>query len=360
MINKKFKDYLNSIKPTDKFNSNNVPTEPDYLDLDNWVAHPSIDGNQQLHPLNNELSNKTKDVDVFYIHPTGFFGQEWNGSVDRSSASFERSEIQIASQATAFNATCNVYAPEYRQATYYTFYDLEGDGYLAQDLAYSDIERAFDTYIDKYNDNKPFFIASHSQGALHGQRLIHNRIANSSLQKNFIAGYLIGYIVPIQHFDVLYPGLSVSNSETDTNTIISWCSGVVGFTRPRAHSMFWLPSGWVREKQEQPLVCQNPLSWKTGNEWVEADENIAIRVKLNNQGLSDYYSDKHSGSKITIEATRVQEFKSRVSNIDMVEVDGPLIKKVKRFSANGDLHNFDISLFWGAIETNAALRANSF
>ena len=40
------------------------------------------------------------------------------------------------------------------------------------DLAYSDISNAFEVYMEKHNNGKPFFIAGHSQGALHGQRLV--------------------------------------------------------------------------------------------------------------------------------------------------------------------------------------------
>ena len=31
----------------------------------------------------------------------------------------------VSNQASAFNGSCNIYAPEYRQATYYSFFDKD-------------------------------------------------------------------------------------------------------------------------------------------------------------------------------------------------------------------------------------------
>ena len=39
---------------------------------------------------------------------------------------------------------CNIYAPHCRQATYYSYFDEDSNGFDAHDLAYSDVEKAFD------------------------------------------------------------------------------------------------------------------------------------------------------------------------------------------------------------------------
>ena len=93
--------------------------------------------------------------------------------MDKNRSAYERTEIMLANQASAFNDTCNIYAPEYRQATYYSFFDTKGNGQNALDLAYEDIENAFDYFIENFNHKKPFIIAGHSQGALHALSLIH-------------------------------------------------------------------------------------------------------------------------------------------------------------------------------------------
>ena len=52
----------------------------------------------------------------------------------------------------------------------------------------------------------------------------------------------------------------------------------------------------------------------------------------------------------------ILSFEARISNKSMIETRGPLIEKIKRFAVAGDLHNFDMSLFWGAIRNNVKLR----
>ena len=55
-----------------------------------------------------------------------------------------------------------------------------------------------------------------------------------------------------------------------------------------------------------------------------------------------------------------KDFSSKVSSNNMVQVKGNLINKISRFSSNGDLHNFDISIFWGAIRDNVKQRISNF
>ena len=83
--------------------------------------------------------------------------------------------------------------------------------------------------MEKYNSGRPFFIAGHSQGALHGQRLVHEYISLNPNRQKFIAAYLIGYILPIKHFNNLYPDLFISKSADDQKSIISWSTGLQGF-----------------------------------------------------------------------------------------------------------------------------------
>ena len=109
--------------------------------------------------------------------------------MDKTKSAYERTEIMLGNQASAFNESCNIYAPEYRQATYYSFFDKENNGQKALDLAYKDVENAFDYFIEKFNQNKPFIIAGHSQGSLLAHKLINKRINNTSLQNNFICAY---------------------------------------------------------------------------------------------------------------------------------------------------------------------------
>ena len=83
--------------------------------------------------------------------------KQWNAPIDETSAAYERTGSHLATQASAFSETCNVYAPYYRQATYFSFFDAEANnGCKALDLAYSDLSNAFEIFMEKHNNGKPF------------------------------------------------------------------------------------------------------------------------------------------------------------------------------------------------------------
>ena len=186
--------FIDSVKPPKDFISSTHPKAPNYKDLSSWAAFPGRDGFHNLSP-DLKPSLQLKEFDVFYIHPTGYFEKHWNSPIEETSAAYERTGSHLATQASAFSRDCNVYAPYYRQATYYSFFDTDSNGFDALDLAYSDISQAFEMFLLEHNKGKPFFIAGHSQGALHGQRLISQHISKSEIHKNLVAAYLIGYIL---------------------------------------------------------------------------------------------------------------------------------------------------------------------
>ena len=114
-----------------------------------WAALPGEGWISFTFPGSCNPSSELKDYDVFYIHPTGYFQPHWNAPLDPESAAYERTNSHLATQASAFAETCNVYAPYYRQATYYSFFDKDTNGYKAQDLAYSDLSNAFSDIHEK-------------------------------------------------------------------------------------------------------------------------------------------------------------------------------------------------------------------
>ena len=124
--------------------------------------------------------------------------------------------------------------------------------------------------------------------------------------------------------------------------------------------MFWLPEGWRQESMEQPLVCQNPFSWNLKSDWISDEDNLSIKLKASNLFLTDYHATKHSHSDLTIEAINDLSFEARHSENSMIETKGSLIEKMKSFPVGGDLHNFDVSIFWGAIRNNVRRRAHAF
>ena len=354
---------LELVKPESDFTHSNIPKEPNYNFKESWAALPELNGYQYLVPSDAYSVNKNNDIDVFYIHPTGFFEKKWNFNLDKNSSAYERTEVMLANQASVFNESCNIYAPAYRQATYYSFFSNNENGIKALDLAYQDIERAFDYYIENFNNGRPFFIYGHSQGALHGQRLIHDHISNTPLKNQFINGYLIGYVIPEKLFPDLFPNLIASNDGLDTGSIISWSTVAEGFKRGRASTPHWKPEGWGFQDMTDKIISVNPFSWTSDSSWYEQDAyHCSIINKSNNDVFMDLTMLKNTNSKKTIGTTRIQNFHSRVNSENgLLETKGDLIEKMRKMrSFNGDLHSFDVMLFWGSMRQNIINRINAF
>ena len=358
-----FKKFLELVEPKIDFDHGDEPPKPDYSNSTNWAARPENDAQQFYIPDESYKVNRNdNDVDVFYIHPTGFYEKKWNSDMDRNKSAFERTEIMLANQVSAFNESCNIYAPEYRQATYFAFFDKNQNGKKALDLAYTDVESAFDYFIENNNNDKPFIVAGHSQGALHAQRLIINRIQGTSLQERFICAYAIGYMIPDNLYDDLFPSIKRSENYNDTNCIVSWSTVVEGFKRSREKTPFWTPNGWTSEPMVQKIVSTNPFSWTNDSDWHLSPQNKSIINKSQDYDFTDQISIAHTGTKKSIGLTRVQEFSASLNDKSgLVETRGPLIdniKKMKFFS--GDLHSFDMMLFWGTLRQNVKDRIKTF
>jgi len=103
------------------------------------------------------------------------------------------SDSAASDQFSAFNGTCKIYSPIYRQVHAGAILRASQEGVEATlEVAYSDVERAFDYYLDNYNQGRPFYLVSQSQGSWHLEELIRQRIEGTALAGSLVAAYLIG------------------------------------------------------------------------------------------------------------------------------------------------------------------------
>ncbi|MCW3125935.1 MAG: hypothetical protein JWO03_1593, partial [Bacteroidetes bacterium] len=157
------------------FDSMPAPPAPDYALAQNWAALPFHKDAADLVPQGIEsVADSLKQIDVFYIHPTTYnHGTTWNADVNDAAQNKIVDNRPVKYQATAWNGTCRVYAPRYRQAVLQSFFGPDkASGPKALDLAYMDVKRAFEYYLAHYNNGRPIVIASHSQGSYHARRLL--------------------------------------------------------------------------------------------------------------------------------------------------------------------------------------------
>ncbi|TGE19832.1 DUF3089 domain-containing protein [Hymenobacter elongatus] len=216
---------LQVIKPAKQFAAYQPPTIPDYAQPDNWAAQPTRRDSADVVPRGTTLRDNQQQAlaDVFYVHPTTFFKREsWNADLADAALNRFTDNSTIRKQATVFNAAARVYAPRYRQATLFSFFeDNTTNGQDALNLAYSDVKAAFQYYLAHYNQGRPIIIASHSQGTFHATRLLHEFFDNDAkLRKQLVVAYLIGFKVKADEYQTLRP----CEDSTQTGCYVGWNS----------------------------------------------------------------------------------------------------------------------------------------
>lgn len=238
-------------KPSLPFDPSEAVPAPDYADPANWAALPLRDDLADLVPegVVEEQVQGSAPVDVFFIHPTGFLkGSSWTFSMDPNTSTEENTSWMMANQASVYNGCCNVYAPRYRQASIYAYFsdDEVRDEVLA--FAYQDVERAFQYYLDNYNQGRPFIIASHSQGTHHGARLLKDKIDRTALVGRMVAAYLIGGGIKQADIEKMVD-INVCRNATDVGCVVHWDTFNVADIEKYADA-------------EPGILCVNPLSWE--------------------------------------------------------------------------------------------------
>ena len=107
----------------------------------------------------------------------------------------------ILYQASVFNRECRVFAPRYRQASIKIFFEKDEDKRKhAFELAYADIVKAFEYYMEHWNNGRPIIIAGHSQGSLMAERLLKDYFEDKPVLEKLVVAYIVGWPVPKEIF----------------------------------------------------------------------------------------------------------------------------------------------------------------
>jgi hypothetical protein len=135
----------------------NIGPAPDYSKPEFWAASPFRKDNSDIIPA--FLKDEVRDTraDVFFIHPTSYFGEEknspWNADLRDTTVNNNTDNLSIPLQSTVFNGSCRIFAPRYRQGNMEAFYVFDSpEAMAAFDLAYQDVRKAFLFYLKNYNN----------------------------------------------------------------------------------------------------------------------------------------------------------------------------------------------------------------
>lgn len=249
------------LKPEHSFAEAPPPAAPDYSQPQSWAALPDRKDAADVVPSADVQDRQaTAEVDVFFVHPTTFFGTAaWNQSLDDGSTNQLTDAFVLRGQASVFNSCCKIYAPRYRQATIYSFMDNTGSGSAALKLAYEDVERAFDYFIEHYNQGRPFILAAHSQGSVHVRTLLEKRITGTPLRERLVAAYPIGFGIDRDEMAKAVPDVPVCESADQIGCAVTW--NAIG---PQA----------AKFGDSSKSICVNPLTWHADGAAAEASLNL--------------------------------------------------------------------------------------
>ena len=339
---------LTILKPGHTFDESKLVQAPDYSDEKFWAALPEKEDLSDMKPEGVSADSTVSDINVFFVHPTGFLkNSSWNSEMNPASATEENTKWMMANQASAFS-DARVYAPRYREATIYSFFELEdaeSNGNKALDLAYQDVKNAFEYFIEHYNGNAPFVLASHSQGSFHGMRLIEEVIDNSPLADQLIAAYLIGMGTISDTRASKLRSIAVCDSPDQTHCIIHWATYRSGSAN----------DDFVKDK----MICVNPLNWRRDGQREDKNENLGYVPQSGEYNLKFYGDDED------YEPTQFGALPAPVIGHTFAYCEnGRLLVddqgKDVEFLGDGNYHGLDYLLFHMDIRANLVERVKAY
>lgn len=306
-----------------------TPAPPDYSNLYFWAASPhKADASDKIPVF---LNNEKREIlaDVFFVYPTIYDNNSdtasWNAWLNDNKLNDEIDKTTILLQASVFNGSCRVFAPRYRQANMDVFYKMGTPRATESfDLAYSDLEDAFQYYLKNENKGRPIIIAGHSQGALHAIRLLKEFFDGTPLQQQLVCAYIPGWQIKNEEFK----SIPASEKPEQTGCFAGWRSFLKGE----------MPKKIASENENS--ICVNPLTWNTSDKWASPEQHKGIMLGFESIVPNTISAGIEPNSKI-------------------LWVDVPP-QKLEMLEKKKDLHIYDINLFWMNIRENVILRIETF
>lgn len=339
-------------------NSDNVQLK--YSELSSWAAHPDKHSAAKLTP-EGVYSGDSAEAAVFFIHPTTYFGPNgWNWKPDATTYAAQGIEHVIATNASAFNVCCDIYAPFYRQAHIGAFeWDKSDAGLMALDLAYEDIEVAFDEFLRQIGPDSLFFLAGHSQGSALLHRLITERVTGREAQERMTAAYMVGYWLPATMQAETFPDIPFCTTAEMTRCVITWNTYDEGAeTLPEFDVPHWLNGEWQRVDQSH-LACINPLTWQNNVDPAAASMHLGAVEPNVAGGLIDILRDQNPGFYYkTLGQLIPSASAARCGESGKLWADTQISNGFAEtgYGDSGSYHAFDWNLFYMNIRQNIAKR----
>lgn len=366
-------NFFKGIRPKSNFQDFRSPQAPNYHLLEHWACHPKSESKVFFKPEDTPDSDLKVEhaVDTFFVYPTTFFGNfNWNAPLDHLQSKQLVDDVVIPSQASVFNTSTTLFAPRYRQATFYSFLSGGNNAKKALDFAYEDVKNAFEFYLKNYNNGKPFILAGHSQGSILGLRLLEDYVEGKALYKQLIAAYLPGYKIPAHKFDIEFKSIKAGEHKDMIHCILAWDA----FLDQRPNFSF-LDNAltWVTEKDGSKSWKKrigikvwgcNPLSWTTNQEQVEKTQ-VSVSAQFRKNKFLQWL-DLSDNEQTGITLTGLNPPSEHAITVQRKEDGLIYIQKPKDRLLNigllpgGNYHVHDYNLFYMSIKKNVHNRIKNY
>lgn len=296
----------------------------DYSKANNWLAEPT------------EI---TSQADVFMLYTTAYAQKNKNTSpiakIDNDSMR-AGAQVFLASQGSAFETSGNIFAPYYRQldANWLLSKSKEEQNQYVDGVPKADVMAAFDYYIKHKNNNRPFILVGHSQGARLIKSIMYDYFKkNPGVSNRMIAAYVLGQSVTQQEMND-NPQVKFATGPDDTGVVVSYNTVAPDFTGE-------LPT-W-----DQGALAINPINWRTDATPATAAENLGSYIRND----SGDYTKVMNFADATVDPARGLVISSIA---DKAKYEMP--ESTRKLYPAGSYLNNDISFYYYNLQQNAENR----
>ena len=260
--------FQNIQDPGQPFQTYERPKAPNYVSPEAWLSLPD---------LNKDSFEAPTKGDVFVVVPSVYRGgKHWNLPSDDLRRKSKLERIVRPNYVTPYADAGRLFAPFYRQASLYAYMTQREDALMAQDLAYSDVRRAFEVFLSNSPPERPIVLVGHNQGASHVQRLLADYFVgeeNTANMKRLAVAYIIDFPLPKSALEGPLQGTPICETANQFGCIVAFGAFAPNEkkiaerfgTRLMAHN-----GRNYSSVADKALICVNPLLWTQSEDYAPA------------------------------------------------------------------------------------------
>lgn len=289
--------------------------------------------------VNEELT------DLFYIVSTNIGHSENADGTSAYNAVLTDAEVAVLRREAEyikrnFADSFNLFAPIYHQCTMEAYLHENGDSVLMfRKRSERECCRAFDYYMDHFNNGRPFIVAGFSQGAMNVVALLKHM--TDEQYSRCRAAYVMGYRLSLE--DLEHRHVEAATSETGGK--------VVSFNTVASGDGIW------QMLSEGAATCINPVNWTTDTTpatgWVVYDGLIDHYAIYD----SAYAAEAVAGDTIYINVKLDGEANVLTATAPMLPLRYVMNLPAFGLKDNKNLHLADLLFYLPRLRENALKRA---